>query len=450
MVRTDAVAGCLEEVSHQGSTYSATTPVALYVAALLDDPRTAMLDVISRDGELWPLRLVLIDWLGTVAADVGDKALTWCRVYGAGEQRTQSSLRAVRPSLLRAVLAFAGDSRMSVRRVAAAAALRILDPPEECHQDPDGLRQLAIAMLKAGSGAGAGAEAESGSRCDEQALGSVDAWCRAIEESRADAVPYIGGSYYPWRPQWKNLPMWLVFRTVIAERRPAIPRVSQAIPLFADPPEADRNDRGFLRDFYNDILHQDTCGPQTVDGVPLLAAIAVDERVPPQHRFDAVKLLFSIATVSGRHEAQNWPDTPPHADPRSEEAARAAVQQYVPELLARWSSECPAVQLALAALAVVSPTARTSPALAARLQGFVDRHPAATGIGDFTRFVLDLATDDECTIGKSVETLTNAYWRGTPRSAPLRGRAFHLLEQVLVKVRYELTAPTPITVAVGA
>ncbi|MFJ8983048.1 hypothetical protein [Streptomyces sp. NPDC102282] len=119
-------------------------------------------------------------------------------------------------------------------------------------------------------------------------------------------------------------PIRRVFRDVIADCL-ADPRPPQAAMLFqssVDPFWTD--DRFFLGDFYNEILHQDTCQPGTADGVPLLAALAVDGRVPPQQRFKAIDLLFSTATVADRHLADFWPDSPRHEDPESEDRAREA------------------------------------------------------------------------------------------------------------------------------
>jgi hypothetical protein len=205
-------------------------------------------------------------------------------------------------------------------------------------------------------------------------------------------------------------PIRRVFRDVIADRL-TDPRPPQAAMLFQssiDPFWTD--DRFFLGDFYNEILHQDTCQPGTADGVPLLAALAVDDRVPPQQRFEAIDLLFSTATVADRHLADCWPNSPRHANPESEDRAREAVRSCTPDLLARWAAECPAVRLALAGLAVVFPTARTLPALTPRLQGFVEQHPPGTDIGDYVRFILVLAAEnDDQTLG-TVESLTDAYW----------------------------------------
>ncbi|MER5965393.1 hypothetical protein [Streptomyces sp. NPDC002057] len=150
------------------------------------------------------------------------------------------------------------------------------------------------------------------------------------------------------------------------------------------------DDRFILGDFYTGILHQDTCQPGTADGVPLLTALAADDRVPPQQRFEAIHLMLSTATVTGRHLADSWPNSPRHADPESEGRAREVVRSCAPDLLARWGAECPAVRLALAGVAVVFPTSRTLPASTPRLRGLVEQHPQGTDVGDYVRFILVL------------------------------------------------------------
>jgi len=433
--RTYAVATTLEVVSHQNSIYSATTPVALYVAALLADPRTAALDIICQDGQLRPLRAVLIDWLGLIAYDVSDEELAARLRHGFHEYPAQTLLRAARPAIFQAVVAFVHDPQPIVRHAAVTSALMLLDAPEERRRHQAQLAPLVHQVL----------EQSADKYFRVHALNSLDAWGEDTQELRANEPPR---PYSPRLPRaWAygdldGLPLWLVFRNVIADRFQTVPSAPQAALLFTDRGNLGRDDRAFMRDFYNDILHQDTCGPHTAEGVPLLVAIAVDDRVPPQRRFDVIELLFDIATVSDRHEAQSWPDTPPHTDSRSETDARVAVQTHIPELLARWGSECRAVQMALAALAVTFPTARTSPALTARLQRFLDQHPAGTNLGDYLRFILVLASGDERETLDAVESFTDAYWKGTPRAAPPRSRALHLLEQMLVKVKRELELAT--------
>ncbi|MGW1120741.1 hypothetical protein ACWD5B_27130 [Streptomyces tanashiensis] len=233
-------------------------------------------------------------------------------------------------------------------------------------------------------------------------------------------------------------PIRQLFRDVIADRLPS-PRPPQAAMLFDAEHDPYWDDQSFLGDFYNQILHQDTCRPDTAAGLALLAALAVDDRIPARQRFQAVDLLFSAATVAERHLAETWPTTPQHTDPDSEAQARSAVQAHVPDLLARWSAECPAVRLALAGLAVVSPTDRTLPALTTRLRTFAPRHPQGTDIGDYVRFVLVLAAQDDSQTLAVTEKLTDAYWTGTARGVPTRARALHLLWQMLSKVGAALT-----------
>ncbi|MFH9959548.1 hypothetical protein ACH4OX_35775 [Streptomyces roseolus] len=235
-------------------------------------------------------------------------------------------------------------------------------------------------------------------------------------------------------------PIRRLFRDVIADRLPG-PRPSQAAMLFDSEVDPYWDDQSFLGDFFNEILPQDTCWPDTADGLALAAALAVDDRVPARRRFQAVGLLFSAATVAERHLAEAWPATPPRADADSEIRARNAVQAHAPGLLTRWSVECPAVRLALAGLAVVFPTDRTLPALTPRLKTFLRQHPQGTDIGDYVRFVLVLAAQDTSQTLAMTEKFTDAHWRGTAREAPTRARALHLLGQMLTKVGAALTAP---------
>ncbi|MCX4816606.1 hypothetical protein OG601_39055 [Streptomyces sp. NBC_01239] len=229
-----------------------------------------------------------------------------------------------------------------------------------------------------------------------------------------------------------------LFRDVIADRMPDHMPLQTAV-LFGPEVDPAWDDQAFLAEFYNEILHQDTCQPYTADGLALLAALAADDRIPARHRFQAVDLLFRAATVTERHLAETWPTTPQHADPDSEARACTAVLLHTPDLLARWPAECPAVRLALAGLAAVFPTDRTPLALTARLRTFMNHHPQGTDIGDYVRFVLVLAAQDDSQTLAVTEKLTDAYWTGTARGVPTRARALHLLGQMLTRVGAELT-----------
>lgn len=69
--------------------------------------------------------------------------------------------------------------------------------------------------------------------------------------------------------------------------------------------------------------------------VPVLAALAVDDRVPPPQRFRAISLLFSIVTVADRHLGDCWPDTPRYADPGNDDQTLATVESFT---TAYWKS----------------------------------------------------------------------------------------------------------------
>ncbi|MFJ2744860.1 hypothetical protein ACIO3O_34970 [Streptomyces sp. NPDC087440] len=226
-------------------------------------------------------------------------------------------------------------------------------------------------------------------------------------------------------------PVRSLFRDVVTDRMLGGQLPPQAAMLYEGGVDPSRDgDAGFLADFLHEFLHQDTCTPVTADGVPLLAVLAADDRVPPQQRYALAGLLLSIATVTERHLAESWPRPAPHADPDSEQRARQAVELELAGLLARWGVECPAVRLALAGLAVVFPMARTLPALSARLWGCVDRYPEGTDLGDYVRFVLVLAARDDHRTLAALEAWTDIRRQGTARQVPVRARALHLLEQM--------------------
>ncbi|MEU2509690.1 hypothetical protein ABZ621_33995 [Streptomyces sp. NPDC007863] len=62
-----------------------------------------------------------------------------------------------------------------------------------------------------------------------------------------------------------------------------------------------------------------------------------------------------------------------------------------------------------------------------------------TDVGDYVRFVLVLAAQDEHRTLAMTEKFTDAYWTGTARAVPTRARALHLLGQMLTKVGAALT-----------
>ncbi|MFD9160897.1 hypothetical protein ACFVZ8_02630 [Streptomyces sp. NPDC059558] len=73
--------------------------------------------------------------------------------------------------------------------------------------------------------------------------------------------------------------------------------------------------------------------------------------------------------MSERHEAACRPQAHPRANPAGEERARASVEAALPQLLARWETECATVRIVLAAIAAAFPSADASQGLLPGLGG---------------------------------------------------------------------------------
>lgn len=141
----DAVAKSLrhleQTVHHQNSIYSATVPSALFVAAILADPRVERSGVYRRGDPRRPLRAVLLDWLGEMADDVSDAAVEASRQPGFSpmdERPEVLELRSLRPALHAVVAPFVNDPEPSVRTAALTAAARLLDGDAPPASSPEG------------------------------------------------------------------------------------------------------------------------------------------------------------------------------------------------------------------------------------------------------------------------------------------------------------------------
>jgi hypothetical protein len=130
-----------QTVHHQNSIYSATPPSALFVAAILSDPRVEAPGVYRRGEPRRPLRAVLLDWLGELADDVSDAAVAASRQPGftpMDDRPEVLELRALRPVLHAAVAPYLTDPESSVRTAAVTAAARLLDDGARRASSPEG------------------------------------------------------------------------------------------------------------------------------------------------------------------------------------------------------------------------------------------------------------------------------------------------------------------------
>ncbi|MEV6813131.1 hypothetical protein [Micromonospora sp. NPDC051296] len=126
-------------VLHQGTIYSATAPAALFVAGILDDPRTLVPceSALPWDERERPLRAALLEWLGNVAESAtyddpepdDDETDDWEDYAQAVE-----ACRAIRPDLYARVAPFLDHTEPTVRQAAVGAVTDLLLAPELAEQ----------------------------------------------------------------------------------------------------------------------------------------------------------------------------------------------------------------------------------------------------------------------------------------------------------------------------
>ncbi|SDM50973.1 hypothetical protein [Nonomuraea jiangxiensis] len=116
--QAEAVRHLNGRVHHQNTLYSATGPAAFCVAAFLSDPRTDTLVPSREDGQRYPLRQELLEWLGSITDEVSNDAeAVLVRLGRLPEKYPEfTEIRALRPTLFPAVSAFFQDSNLPVRQ----------------------------------------------------------------------------------------------------------------------------------------------------------------------------------------------------------------------------------------------------------------------------------------------------------------------------------------------
>lgn len=129
--RANALHELKSAVHHQNTIYRSTAPVALYVAALLFDPRTNGVGVCCRIEVPRTLRAALLDWLGELADDIGERSVAAAWRFGGEPTAEEMALHALRPTLLLATTTFTNAQDSDVRHAAVTTTLLLLDTTEE-------------------------------------------------------------------------------------------------------------------------------------------------------------------------------------------------------------------------------------------------------------------------------------------------------------------------------
>lgn len=137
---------------HQGSVYSATSPAAAFVAAILDDPRVSLLceSALPWDDRERPLRAALLEWLGSLA-----ESLTYDEWEfddsedAASEAAALDAGRALLPELFDRIAPFLDDTDSAVRQAATGAVAHLLHAPELADQRAEVAERLLSAARDA-------------------------------------------------------------------------------------------------------------------------------------------------------------------------------------------------------------------------------------------------------------------------------------------------------------
>ena len=133
--RADAARNALGEVTHQNTIYEATVPVALYIAAILNQP-----DITAGDFDLDtavpsrpPTLVRLLAWLSDTAYDADNECVAIGeRHYGERflhEYEEMRAFRDLRPAIFWAVQPLLGHESAEVRDAALVAAIPLAEHP---------------------------------------------------------------------------------------------------------------------------------------------------------------------------------------------------------------------------------------------------------------------------------------------------------------------------------
>ncbi|MFD6891712.1 HEAT repeat domain-containing protein [Streptomyces sp. NPDC059957] len=117
-------------VLHQESLYSATAPAALFVASVLNDPRTLARheDYSTWDDRPRPLRAALLDWLGQIADSAAYGETT--DEEDGNDPGVTDAVRAVRGVIYGAVSPHLLDPDPTIREAALSATAALLQSPD--------------------------------------------------------------------------------------------------------------------------------------------------------------------------------------------------------------------------------------------------------------------------------------------------------------------------------
>ncbi|MEU2597794.1 hypothetical protein ABZ669_11185 [Streptomyces hirsutus] len=135
-VRTRALGYLHGTLHHQNTLYDATVPAALYVAAILPDPRTN--SAVTKNRHSFPgcMRAELLRWIASVASEVTDEVAAISQQCGfpLDDYAPAVGIMGIRPLLFSASLPSTEDPDRHIREAALTACIPLLDDPQLLHR----------------------------------------------------------------------------------------------------------------------------------------------------------------------------------------------------------------------------------------------------------------------------------------------------------------------------
>jgi hypothetical protein len=136
--RTRALSYIHNTLHHQNTLYEATVPAALYVAAILSDPRTTR--TVDKDRHAFPgcMRAELLRWIASVASEVTDEAAVRSKHHGfpLDDYAPAVGIEKIRPTLFSASLPYTEEPDRHVSEAALTACIPLLDDHRLLHHRP--------------------------------------------------------------------------------------------------------------------------------------------------------------------------------------------------------------------------------------------------------------------------------------------------------------------------
>ncbi|HTJ67426.1 MAG TPA: hypothetical protein VL551_07855 [Actinospica sp.] len=194
----------------------------------------------------------------------------------------------------------------------------------------------------------------------------------------------------------------------------------------------------YVSELFNAVMHQDSCYPHTAEAVPLVAALATEERFSVSVRAQFYGMLWAGGSNADRliaYFADKFvADGVGFEVPDGPRLTRDAVQAVVGELFGRWGREPGAIRKMLAGLAATFPAEAEAAGIILGLTEFAERW-AGTYRGAALRLALAAARADDADTLEQLAEIQAWHWQGPLAGgsplAPARARALYLLDEIL-------------------